>query len=89
MIYTPQDLKRYLDKLLSNDSLKNIDLGYIPPIIIEEMLSKIEDIDLSQWQDFDTNGWELDFCFSFSYKNNPLIFSGSWYYGTYIISKGN
>ena len=80
------NLKEHLDKLLSGDYVC-IELGYIAPDSLEEQLKTIEGVNLKKWGDFDTNGWAVDFWFTFSYNDIELIFSGSWYYGHYRISK--
>ena len=38
-------------------------------------------------EDWETNGWEVDFWIYFEVNGTKYRFSGSWYYGGYTISK--
>lgn len=87
MISTSENLKEHLDKLVSDDTYLKIALGYIPPEQLKLLLNEISGTDLIHWEEFETNGWDHDFWIYFKYKESKLLFSGSWYYGNYSISK--
>lgn len=82
-----EELKEHLDKLLSDEIYLCIELGYITPSSVKGLLKTIEGVSLKKWRNFDTNGWDLDFWFTFGYNNAEFTFSGSWYYGGYKIYK--
>lgn len=79
-------LKQHLDKLISDDTYLKIELDYITPDNIGDMLSQIDNtIDIMDNPDF--NGWEHDFWMPFKYNGYSLSFTGSWFYGGYNITK--
>lgn len=82
-------LQGHLNKLLSDETYTKIDLGYVQPSKIKELLEELpeEICELHAWDDFETNGWDVDFWFYFKYNGVNLMFTGSWYYGNYSIIK--
>jgi hypothetical protein len=46
--------------------------------LLKELGTKFKD-------DWETNGWQVDFWLEFNFQNTTYSFSGSWYHGGYTI----
>lgn len=80
-------LKEHLDKLISDETYHKIELDYITPVQVQKFINEIDSKIGNLIENSDFNGWELDFWMPFKYKNQKLMFTGSWYYGNYAIVK--
>lgn len=69
--------------LLETTEKRFIKVHYLPIINYVEAFEDIGDYD----DDFETNGWSVDFWIHFTLNNNKYTLSGSWYYGEYKITK--
>ena len=75
---TTNELK---NKLETQDSFE---LELICPSDLQKLL---EELGTDFEEDWDTNGWGVDFWIYFYYNNVKYCFEGSWYYGKYRIYK--
>ena len=60
------------------------DLELICPDMLQRLL---QELGTDFEEDWDTNGWEVDFWIYFFFNNIRYCFEGSWYYGNYKIYK--
>jgi len=80
------ETKNYLESVLNGvqSSEEDYDLsGYSPNTLI----TFLESLGAERG-DIETNGWDVDFWIPVSYFGSSFMLSGSWYYGTCILTKG-
>lgn len=68
-----------------NSTETTLTLGYVIPDKVEKILTD----NGAEYEEIETNGWQHDFWSNFNYNGNKIVFSGSWYYGDYALTKEN
>lgn len=79
-----KNMKEKIEQFLASDET-TLEIGYqIPSLII----GILDDMGFEGTDDVDSNGWDHDFWYGNITKDDiKLSFSGSWYYGKYILDK--
>ena len=64
---------------------ESLELHVVSFALVREVLN---DLEFEIEDDFETNGWDIDYSISFTHKDGTkLMVTGSWYYGNCTIEK--
>lgn len=83
-----QEIQEEIEQIVlkSIEKLKTENVVKVPYIPINKYVEVFEK--LGTYDDFETNGWDVDFWLYFYINDIKYCLAGSWYYGGYSIYKG-
>ena len=82
--------KEYIKKQIVDfiDSTEE-DLSFDTMFPMDEFKEIMDELGFEENDTFDTNGWQVDFWWTFNKELLTITLSGSWYYGSYTLTKND
>jgi hypothetical protein len=80
--------KEYIKKQIVDfiDSTEE-DLSFDTMFPMDEFKEIMDELGFEENDTFDTNGWQVDFWWTFNKDLLTIMLNGSWYYGGYTLTK--
>jgi hypothetical protein len=80
--------KEYIKKQIVDfiDSTEE-DLSFDTMFPMDDFKEIMDELGFEENDTFDTNGWQVDFWWNFTKELLTITLSGSWYYGSYTLTK--
>lgn len=80
-----KSVQKLIEDHVESGSMESLSLPVLPMGIYGEIFKDLGDDE----QNIDTNGWQVDFWWELVLNSDPYTMAGSWWYGSYTLTRGD